>query len=489
MNYARAAIQSQAYTSMSQIRILWVILAALITVASHADVTSWRNGSQGLYPANQVPTNWEDERAVKWKIDTPQWGNASPILIDGKLIFTEEPATLVCIDSESGDLLWRVSNDYEDVADLSDEERARLAQSKIDRARIEKELEPVNRQLYRLNRRLQREKENQQLKNQVRALRRQIADAQSKIDPLLKSFDKPKTHKVNGYASYTPCSDGEYIYNCNGLGVVAKHDLQGNRIWSKTMEKPDHNWGGSSSPLLVDGKLIIRFSDYTALDAETGEELWRVANPISFGPPVSFQLEDQWFLYTTRGELISIRDGKKLPSQDWVIPQKKFAFFNTNFVAEDRIYAVHGAKALQGDMYCMQIPATVEELERTGLTQLWHTEVSQERYYASPLEHGGLVYIFSMGQTFQVLEADTGKLVYSKKVPGKMDRAFSGLLLVDNLIYAGEEGGMAFFLKPGRRYQEVSRFNVGECRSVPIFHGDVAYLRTREHLYAFSARR
>jgi len=137
----------------------------------------------------------------------------------------------------------------------------------------------------------------------------------------------------------------------------------------------------------------------------------------------------------------------------------------------------------------MQIPATVEELERTGLTQLWHTEVSQERYYASPLEHGGLVYIFSMGQTFQVLEADTGKLVYSKKVPGKMDRAFSGLLLVDNLIYAGEEGGMAFFLKPGRRYQEVSRFNVGECRSVPIFHGDVAYLRTREHLYAFSARR
>ena len=210
---------------MSQIRILCGTLAALTNIASHAGVTSWRNGSQGLYPANQVPTNWEDERAVKWKINTPQWGNASPILIGGKLVFTEEPATLVCVDSESGDLLWRVSNDYEDVADLSDEERAGLAQSKIDRTRIEKELEPVNRQLYRLNRRLQREEDNQQLRNQVRALRRKVADAQSEIDPLLKSFDKPKTHKVNGYASYTPCSDGEYIYNCNGLGVVTKHDL------------------------------------------------------------------------------------------------------------------------------------------------------------------------------------------------------------------------------------------------------------------------
>ena len=459
------------------------------TPSTLADVISWRNGSQGLYAGSQVPTNWEDERAVKWKIDTPQWGNASPILIDNKLIFTEEPATLVCVDSESADLLWRVSNDYEDVAELTNGERARLKQAKLDRARIEKDLEPVNRQLYRLNRRFKREKDNQQLGNQVRALRRQVADARSKIDPILDRFEKPKTHKVNGYASFTPCSDGEYVYNCNGLGIVTKHDLDGNRIWSKTMEKPDHNWGGSSSPLLVDGKLIIRFSDYTALDAETGEELWRVANPISFGPPVSFQLEDQSFLYTTRGELIRIRDGKKLPSQDWVIPQKKFAFFNTNFVAENRIYAVHGAKALQGDLYCMEIPETVEELESTGLKQLWHAEVSQERYYASPLEHEGLVYIFSMGQTFQVLEADTGKLVYSKKVPGKMDRAFSGLLLVEDLIYAGEEGGMAFFLKPGRRYKEVSRFNVGECRSVPIFDGDVAYLRTREHLFAFSAKR
>ncbi|MAM90799.1 MAG: hypothetical protein CMI15_04910 [Opitutaceae bacterium] len=472
-------------------RFLFLSLAfwAGFTPSTLADVISWRNGSQGLYAGSQVPTNWEDERAVKWKIDTPQWGNASPILIDNKLIFTEEPATLVCVDSESGDLLWRVSNDYEDVAELTNGERARLKQAKLDRARIEKDLEPVNRQLYRLNRRFKREKDNQQLGNQVRALRRQVADARSKIDPILDRFEKPKTHKVNGYASFTPCSDGEYVYNCNGLGIVTKHDLDGNRIWSKTMEKPDHNWGGSSSPLLVDGKLIIRFSDYTALDAETGEELWRVANPISFGPPVSFQLEDQSFLYTTRGELIRIRDGKKLPSQDWVIPQKKFAFFNTNFVAENRIYAVHGAKALQGDLYCMEIPETVEELESTGLKQLWHAEVSQERYYASPLEHEGLVYIFSMGQTFQVLEADTGNLVYSKKVPGKMDRAFSGLLLVEDLIYAGEEGGMAFFLKPGRRYKEVSRFNVGECRSVPIFDGDVAYLRTREHLFAFSAKR
>ncbi len=137
----------------------------------------------------------------------------------------------------------------------------------------------------------------------------------------------------------------------------------------------------------------------------------------------------------------------------------------------------------------MEIPDTVEKLERFGLSQVWRADVSQERYYASPLVHDGLVYIFSMGQSFQVFEADTGALVYRKKVPGKMERVFSGLLLVDNLIYGGEEGGLAFFFKPGREYEEVSRFNVGECRSVPIFHENVAYLRTREHLIAFTSER
>ena len=55
------------------------------------------------------------------------------------------------------------------------------------------------------------------------------------------------------------------------------------------------------------------------------------------------------------------------------------------------------------------------------------------------------------------------------------------------MIYTGEENGMAFFLKPGREYQEIARFNIGECRSTPNFNGDTVYLRSMEHVYAFKA--
>ena len=90
-----------------------------------------------------------------------------------------------------------------------------------------------------------------------------------------------------------------------------------------------------------------------------------------------------------------------------------------------------------------------------------------------------------MGQIFQVLDANNGELVYSQKIPGRMERTFPGLLLVNDMIYTGEENGTAFFLKPGKLYEEIARFNVGECRSTPIFNGDIAYLRTMEHVIAF----
>lgn len=461
---------------------------SLLASSLSGDVTSWRNGGNGIYPASQPPLQWDNPQNVLWKIDTPVWGNACLILVGDRLVYTAEPADLICIDSKTGERLWQSSNTYEDVIAFTPEDRQAIEKAKSHQLVLNAKLDPLKRDQYKLSRRLQREKDNAELKKQVKALKRRISDIESQIDPILEQFEKPNTHGTNGYASYTPCSDGNYIYNCNGLGIVTKHDLDGNRIWAKTMEQPDHNWGGSISPQIVDGKLIVRFADYAALDIETGEELWRVEDPHTFGPPAIFSVEGHSYLYTCRGELIRAKDGKKLPSQDWTIEQKTFAFFNTSFVSGNRIYSTHGAADIQGDAYCMEFPDTVKELERDGLKQIWHTEISKERYYASPLVHEGLVYTFSMGQVFQVLEASTGEIVYSEKIPGRMERTFPGLLLVNGMIYAGEENGTAFFLKPGREYEEIARFNVGECRSTPIFHENIAYLRTMEHVYAFKAK-
>lgn len=465
--------------------ILICIITFLCDLRVQADVTSWRNGGNGLYPETTAPLEWNDKSHILWKVDTPIKGNAAPIIVGDKLFYTAEPADLICVDARSGKELWRTSNSFEDVIEMSDAERAEIKRMIEANERLNETLEPAKRRVYQLTRRLRNDKDNERLQAQLENAKAEQTKLENEAGVVPKQFIKPKTHDTNGYASMTNCSDGEFIYTGNGMGIVTKHDLDGNRIWGKVMEGPDHAFGTSVSPQLIGGKLILRMGDYAALDAETGEELWRVEDPATFGPPASFQVEDEHYLFTVRGELIRVSDGKKLPSQDWAIPQKKFAFFNTPFVGNNRVYVVHGAAGIQGDAYCMEIPDTKKEIAKKGLKQIWHSEVSKERYYTSPVVHQGLMYIMSMGNKFQSLDAQTGELLYTEKINGMTGRAFGGVTLVGNKLFVGEENGTGLFIEPGPTFKELIRLDLGENRSTPIFDGETAYLRTIEHLFAF----
>ncbi len=466
----------------------FIQLSALVFISGlQADVTSWRNGGNGIYEDTTAPINWENEDSVLWKHGTPVRANACPLIVGDKLFYTAEPTELICAEAATGQVLWKTSNSYEDVVAMSDHERAKIKSAIGDNSMLAEKVRPLERQIYQLNRRLQNDRSNDRLRDELANARKELARLRKGAGTVPQKFKKPRTHSTNGYTSMTPCSDGRYVYTCNGLGIVTKHDLEGNRIWAKVMEKPDHNWGASASPQLIGGKLIVRFADYVALDPENGKELWRVKDPQTFGTPASFQVEGNWFIYTARGELIRVADGKKLPSQDWTIREKRWAFFNSPFVDGNRVFVVHGAAGIQGDVYCMEIPATLAEINRRGLKKVWHTVASKERYYTSPVVHEGLLYIHSMGNRLQALDAATGKIIYSHKVPGMRGRAYSGILLVAGKLFVGEENGTAIFVEPGPEFKEIARVRLGENRSTPIFDGDTAYLRTIEHLIAFKS--
>lgn len=468
--------------------ILPLLCLTIATSGLFADVTSWRNGGNGLYPDTTAPLDWEKKRNILWKVDTPVKGNAAPIIVGSKLFYTAEPADLICVDAATGKELWRTSNSLEDVIEMSDKERAEIKRIIEANERLNETLEPVKRKVYQLNRRLRNDKGNERLQKQLKAARAEQKKLEKEAGTIPKQFLKPKTHDTNGYASMTACSDGKYVYTGNGMGIITKHDLNGNRIWGKVMEGPDHGFGTCVSPQLIGNRLIVRMGDYAGLDPQTGDELWRVEDPATFGPPASFQVEDEWYLFTVRGELIRVSDGKKMLSEDWAIPQKKFAFFNTPFVDGNRVYVVHGAAGIQGDVYCMKIPNTNKEINKNGLTEVWYSQVSKERYYASPLVHQGILYIMSMGNKLQALDAETGDIIYSEKISGMKGRAFTGVTLVGDKLLVGEENGTAVFIEPSLTYKEVLRLDLGENRSTPIFDGDTAYLRTIEHLIAYRKR-
>ena len=92
-------------------------------------------------------------------------------------------------------------------------------------------------------------------------------------------------HRKNTYASETPFTDGERLYVSFGQNVgLFVYSLDGTLLWKKQWEpKPIYlDFGTGSSPTVHDGRIYLLQDNeaepsIAALDAKTGEELWRTA--------------------------------------------------------------------------------------------------------------------------------------------------------------------------------------------------------------------
>jgi len=90
-------------------------------------------------------------------------------------------------------------------------------------------------------------------------------------------------HLKNSFASESAVTDGERVYACFGnLGIYC-FDLDGKPLWNHTLpvHKTRLGWGTAASPVVHDGRLYFvndndEDSYLLALDAATGEEIWRV---------------------------------------------------------------------------------------------------------------------------------------------------------------------------------------------------------------------
>ena len=470
-----------------------IIALTLMTLAPTiiADLPSWRTSRNGVYKTSNAPTEWESK--LLYETPLPSKSNGTPILVEDRLVFTAEPALLICADRDTGKIIWERSNDLMELNNLSDQKREALQAHKARIADVERGIQKMRSDVRRLERTLDRDPDNQGIKTRLEGMYKesQSLNAESAAligDPEFRQFVAPPAHNTNGYSSYTPYYDGNRLYAVFGLGVVVAYDLDGNRFWSKFIEHPDHRWGGATMPQIVDGKLIVRFDDYVALNPKNGDEIWRAPSEVVFGTPAPFQVEGKSFLFTPRGEVIRVSDGKVIQeglvflhaTRDWSI-------FNTPSVVGDLIYTVSGVEKANGDAYAYRIPKSLDTLNKKGLELVWHTEVAKDRYYSSPLIHKGLLYIVTRENKITVLEANNGRIVYTHEIKGARGTAYPSMTLAGGKIYLGIDDGHMVIFKPGKTFEEIARHSVGPYRSTPLFTDKAVYLRTYESLQSASS--
>ena len=446
------------------------LVAIAAAVVAPPGAIGWRLDGTGSVGDGDYPTSWSVTEGVQWKTKTPAWSNASPIVVGDRIFFCGEPSTLICANRLDGTILWQAPLTYLDV--VPEAERAAFQEGMTKGEQFQNELTAVERDLNRARRELQKNEDEEakaRLTAAVATLDEQVKVAREKLAPF-RNHLIPVTQPTNGHSSATPVSDGTRVYVFYGTGMAAAYDLDGKRLWARVVERPTHGRGNSALPVLAGNTLVLHILKVHGLDPATGETRWVVPSTMRWGTPVVTVIGGQDVVVTANGELIRATDGtliaKGLGALTYCAP-----------VVKDEIayFIEHGGRAVK-------LPGTTDP-ETATVEELWKTQPPNERYYASPVVHDGIIYAIMQKSIFSTIDAATGAVIYSEdlKLGGT---AYPSITLVGGVLHVSSDSGKTVLVAPGREYRELGRNELENFRSTPLFIDGHMYVRGLNHLYS-----
>ncbi|QDU36116.1 outer membrane biogenesis protein BamB [Maioricimonas rarisocia] len=310
-------------------------------------------------------------------------------------------------------------------------------------------------------------------------------------------------HSSNSYATETPVTDGDRVYAYFGMTGLYCYDMTGELQWQKDLGtyRMRAGWGTSSSPVLFEGKLFLQVDNeeqsfLVALDAETGEELWRAdrPEPSQYSSPIIWQ-NSQRSEVIAGGQICRSYDpttGKQL----WQLDMSKGRSSATPLAVGDRLYIGTelrnrgGSDDGGGFLFAVTPGGTgdITPAERASAGEFveWRIEKSGIQMASPVLCDGHLYLLERRSSILHCVNAATGETAYRKRIPGA--RAFwASPWTCDGKVYCLADSGTTFVLKGGPEFEILAENVIEEqCWSTPAIVDGTIYLRTVDHLYCIA---
>ncbi len=304
-------------------------------------------------------------------------------------------------------------------------------------------------------------------------------------------------HPKGSHAASSPTTDGQYVVALFASEGLYCYDLQGTLLWSKDLGTLDSGyymvktaqWGFASSPIIHDGKVIVQCdlqgdSFLTALDVESGEELWRTARDEvpTWGTPTVDVREGRSQIicngYKHTGSY-DLESGEPL----WWIQGGGDIPVPTPVVAHDLIYitSAHGRLA---PIYAVDAMAR-GELDLTHEHVAW-SDTRRGNYMQTPIVVGNLLFLCNDAGILTCRDAHTGEVHYRECLGGGGTAGFTAsAVAADGKLYVTAEEGEVYVVAASSEFKLLEMNGMGEtCMATPAISEGVIYWRTRGHVIA-----
>ncbi|HEY3965518.1 MAG TPA: PQQ-binding-like beta-propeller repeat protein [Planctomycetaceae bacterium] len=311
---------------------------------------------------------------------------------------------------------------------------------------------------------------------------------------------RPETtlHIKNTYASETPATDGKRVYAYFGnLGVFC-YDLEGRLVWSKKLEThaTRAGWGTAASPALFDNRLYIvndneEDSYLLALDAATGDELWRKPRDESSNWSTPFVWRNELRTEIVTAGTNRVRSYDLQGNLLWELAGMSVITIGTPFADNGLLYVGSGyVLDLRRPLYAIR-PGGSGDIslgkQTTGDPAIAWCQPAVAPYNPSVLAYQGRIYILYDKGLFACLNAVTGEVVYDKqRIPN--GRAFtSSPWAYGGKVFCLNEYGETFVYAAGDEFKPLHVNALADddmCMATPAIAGERLLIRTAVRLYS-----
>ena len=415
--------------------------------------SSWRGPTgNGVALGGNPPTEWSEEKNVRWKVAVPGFGQSSPVIWgdriyvttaietdeEGKAVEEEPPAdepprggrgggrsrsaptkihefTVLCVDRSSGEAVWSTT---------------------------------VN-----------------------------------------ESVPHESLHTTASQIANSPLTDGEHVYAHFGSRGLHCLDMDGKIVWSKDFGRmrTRNSWGEGSSPALYGDTLVVIWdhegdSFIVALDKKTGEERWRRARKeqTNWATPAIVPVGERAQVIvpgTIASYAYDLENGKTI----WSVSGMTGNCIPTPLHADGMVYLMSGFRGAA--LQAVRLEGAEGNLADSESVVWSHDQGTS--YVPSGLLHDGLVYFLRVNSgSLSCLDAATGEVMYEGERLEGLRTIYSSLVAAGGRIYVTSREGTTSVIAAGPSFEQVATNVLDDAFDASIaFAGDELYLRGANHLY------
>ena len=405
----------------------------------------WRGPyASGVSRTAHPPLEWSETRNIRWKVELPGRGSATPIVWGDRLFVLS--AVPIGVSGAA---------QHEPRGSLPARDRYRFVVLAIDRKsgktiweRIAKEEQPHE-----------------------------------------------ATHGENGtYASSSAITDGQRVYAWFESRGMYAYDMDGALIWQKDLGKKRmrNQFGEGSTPVLYRDRLVIVFdhqgqSFICALDARTGRELWRVNREEidTWATPLVVE-------HDGRAQVIAPAM-RKVRSYDvengqvvWEGPGLTMNPIPSPVYADGIVYLMSGF--MGNRLRAIRLADAKGDLAASN-AQAWTLD-RDTPYVPSPLLYDGILYFLKTNSgILSAFDAKSGTPHYQLQRLDGVPNVFASPVGAQGRVYLPGREGVTIVLKHGPTFEVLAKNKLEDgFDASPALVDNELFLRGYQYLYSIAER-